>query len=149
MSSYTTDTNGNPARLSTQSFNRTETLPYALGEGMVRDMAGKLADSIIVAARTDHGPPVVWLTGNNYMPPLRSFPPAERVYQADNNRDGELFAWFAELVEARVAEANVMMECPEYDNALYAVDLSRWQHKETGDFYETWDINDEWEPKAQ
>ena len=66
-----------------------EALPYVLGEGTVRRLARELADSIISDARTVHGP-VVWLTGNACVPPIRSFLAAEYVYNADNIRDGEL-----------------------------------------------------------
>ena len=155
--SYTRDANDNPERPATNGawYHRTEELPYILGEGTVRKMARELADSIISEARTVHGP-VVWLTSNAYMPPIRSFPAAERVYNADNNRDGELLVWFGEMVENHLSAANVMMEAPDYDNALYAVDLNRWQYKEpqfsTPNFPsvpddDSDDINDEWEPR--
>lgn len=149
MSNYTTDPDGNPARLNRNpySYRKTEELPYTLGNDTVRELARELADSIISDARTVHGP-VVWLTGNAYMPPMRSFPAAERVYQADNNRDGELFAWFAEMVEDRLRDAHVAMECPDYDNALYAVDLNRWQYRDYDPRELVEDINDEWEPKT-
>jgi len=108
----------------------------------MHDYAWLVADSIIQEARTLEGP-VVWITGNSYMPPLRSIDLAEMVYQADNNDDGELFASFAELVESHLSDANVMLECPEYDNALYAVDLNRWQYRDDDSPVD--DINDEWE----
>jgi hypothetical protein len=121
---------------------------------MVRKMARELADAIISDARTVHGP-VVWVTSNQYMPPMRSFPSAEYVYQADNNRDGELFAFMVELVEDHLNSANVLLESPDYDNALYVVDLNRWQYKErqfSTPYFpsvpddDSDDLNDEWEP---
>jgi hypothetical protein len=126
-------------------------LPYVLGKETVREMARELAGSLIQEARTVHGP-VIWVTGNSYMPPMRSFPAAEKVWQADNNSDGELFAWFTELVENALTDASVAMESPDYDNALYVVDLNRWQYKEpqfsTPNFPSMPDdYNDEWEPK--
>lgn len=148
-SNYTTGPDGNPARPSS-SLYRTEELPVTLGAATVRRVAHELAVDIIDTVRASPGP-IVWLTGNSYMPPMRSFPAAEQVHQSDNNRTGELFWWFAELVDDHLARANVVMECPEYDNALYGVDLKRWQYKDHNgehhpDFYETWDMNDDWEP---
>jgi hypothetical protein len=144
---YTQDSrtyDSRPARPATRGYGSTEELPYVLGNGTVREYAETVADSIIEEARTEPGP-VVWITGNSYMPPLRSITLAERVYQADNNDDGELWAWFTEMVEGRLQAADVAMECPDYDNALYAVDLRRWQYREDTDYSD--DLNDEWEPK--
>lgn len=143
-SNYTTDSHDNPAKLATRSYDRTIGLPYVMGEGMVREIANDIANSIIEDARTVHGP-VVWLTGNSYVPAFRSFDMAERVWNAENNDDGELFEFLVELVEDRLRDADVAMESPDYDNALYAVDLKRWQYVEDpmGD-----DINDEWEPRT-
>jgi hypothetical protein len=142
---YTEDSNGTPARPGTSSWRRTEELPYVLGEATVRQMAHELANMLVEIARTEPGP-IVWVTGNSYMPPLRSFSEAERVYQAENNRDGSLFDWFAELVEDELALRHVIMESPEYDNALYVVDVARWQYKSDEDIALAGDyLGDEWE----
>ena len=120
----------------------------------VHKLARELANDIIEEVHSVPGP-VVWLTGSSYLPPLRSFTTAERVWDADNNRDGELWAWFVEMVEDHLSAANIALECPDYDNALYAVDLKRWQYKEptftTPGFPSVPDdlpddLNDEWEP---
>lgn len=148
---YTRDSNDQPALPATRGYSRTESLPYVLGEGTVRTMAREIADSIISDARTLHGP-VIWITGNAYMPPMRAVADAERVYQADNNRDGELWAWFTEMVEAHLSEADVYLGIPDYDNALYVVDLRRWQLSEAAENYDLDaidDLNDEWEPKSE
>jgi hypothetical protein len=108
-------------------------------------MAHELADMLVETARTEPGP-IVWVTGNSYMPPLRSFSEAERVYQAENNRDGNLFAGFAEMLEDELALRHVIMESPEYDNALYVVDIARWQYKSDEDMALAGDeLGDEWE----
>jgi hypothetical protein len=149
MSNYTTTQNGEIA-IATSRYPYAEALPVIMGGGIVRQLAREVADTIIHEARTLHGP-VVWITGNAYVPPLRSITSAELVWNAANNSDGELFAWFGEMVEAHLAEAEVAMECPEYDNALYAVDLKRWQYRDDDDVYdgtaEYDDLNDEWEPR--
>lgn len=120
-------------------------LPEILGEGKVREMALETAEDITHDARAAHGP-VVWITSNRYMPAMRDIPDAERVWQADNNRDGELFAYFVSVVGEKLSENNVALECPDYDNALYAVDLNRWQYRDTDEPAD--DLNDEWEPRT-
>lgn len=119
----------------------TDPSPGPLADGEVRGIAGRLAGSIIADARASDQP-VVWITGNSYMPPLRSFTEAERVWNAANNEDGELFAFLVEELERHLNAADVLMESPDCDNALYAVDMRRWQYVEdhAGD-----DLNDEWE----
>lgn len=144
---YTADNNGNPALLSAHIFWRTEELPYVLGNDMVREIANDIATSIIEDARTSTGP-VVWVTGNSYVPPFRSFDMAERVWNAENNDDGELFHFLVELVEILLRDADVVLECPDYDNALYAVDLKRWRYTGDDDGSDAEDLNDEWELKA-
>lgn len=116
-------------------------MPY-MTDTELQYQARAVADDIIADARNIHGP-VVWVTGNNYMPPMRALPSAEAVWQADNNDDGELWASFTDLVEEYVAKADVLLECCEWDNALFAVDLKRWRHR--ADFAVNDDINDDWE----
>ena len=125
-----------------------------LTDRTVRKLARELADSIIEEVHSLPGP-VVWLTGNSYIPPMRSFPAAERVYQSVSNDDGELFEWFGDLVRGHLDAASITLECPDYDNALYAVDLKRWQYRDptfsdpnfpsVPDDYGD-DLADEWEP---
>ncbi len=121
----------------------TDPNPGPLTDGEVRGIAGRIAGSIIADARNLHGP-VVWITGNSHMPPLRAITEAERVWNAENN-DGELFAFLVEEIERHLAAADVLLECPEYDNALFAVDLRRWKFRDdlTGIVD---DMNLEWEP---
>lgn len=125
-----------------------------LTDGQVRGIAGRIAGALISDARNNPGP-VVWVTGNSYMPPFRSFDEAERVWNAEANADGELFAFLVELVEDHLNRASVILESPDWDNALYVVDLKRWQYiddttiqgeKRHNPDYDEWDINSEWEP---
>lgn len=147
---YTTDFHGNVAVPNLRAgflADYAEKLPVILGAGVVRKLAIELADEITQDARTVHGP-VVWITGNAYMPPLRDLAQAEIVWQAENNRDGELWAWFVEMVEGTLRDNDVALECPDYDNALYAVDLQRWQYREDTETTDAEDLNDEWEPRT-
>lgn len=120
-----------------------------LSNETVYNYAREIADTIISDARTVHGP-VVWITGNSHMPPFRAVSDAaEEVWQADNNHEGELFAWLVGMVEDHLSAASVALECPDYDNALYAVDLKRWQYRDTDPRELINDLNDEWEPVDQ
>lgn len=144
---YTTDTygNGDPARpYPGHPFgHRTTALPYILGAGRVRELARETADSMIDAAR-ESDTAVTFVTGNAYMPPLRSFPAAERVWNADNNDDVGLWEEFVWEVEDRLSAANVLMQSPDWDNSIYVVDMNRWQYREPGPGED--DLSDEWEP---
>jgi hypothetical protein len=110
---------------------------------LARWNARQVADSIIESARASGADPIAWVTGNAYMPPLRSFTLAERVYQDGMNHDGEAFAYLTELVEEYLSDAHVYLDCPEYDNALYAVDLARFEYTETPDGES---LQDDWRP---
>lgn len=118
----------------------TSTLP----DETIRQYARQIADEIITAARTSGSDPIAWVTSNAMMPPLRWFDLAEHVWQSDSNENGELFPWLTELVESHLSDANVALECPEYDNALYAVDLARFEYTESPDG-ET--LQDDWTPR--
>lgn len=82
--------------------------------------------------------PIVWLTGNNYMPPLRAWGSAETVWQSD---DFDAWEEYAERWERGLENHNIYVGCPEWDNALYAVDLSRWEYS---DNEEGEDLQSEW-----
>jgi hypothetical protein len=102
--------------------------------------AESIATEIIADARASGDDPIVWVTGNRYMPPLRSFDAAEAIWQADE--DGTAFAILAESLEAHLDNARVSLDCPDYDNALYAVDLARFEFVESdGD-----NLGDDWKP---
>lgn len=141
---YTTSPAGKIAVPSAMTrWSATDELPVIMGDGMIKALARKIADDITRDARSLHGP-VTWITGNSMVPPLREIAEAERVWQAASNDDGEQFACLAELVEAHLANADVALECPDYDNALYAVDLRRWRYRDDDGFGD--DLNDDWMP---
>jgi hypothetical protein len=90
---------------------------------------------------------VTWITGNRYMPPIRDLAEAERLWVAldtDTDMGGELWGLFMEAIEQRLTELDVLMDAPEYDNALYVVDTSRWERKDANDEDVGDDMNDEW-----
>ena len=105
--------------------------------------AEQIADEITRAARGSGTDPVAWVTGNAFMPPLRSFAAAERVWQ--DSADGEDFDHMAGRVDALLAEREVALECPEYDNALYAVDLRRFEYVDDPGDHET--LQQDWQPR--
>lgn len=109
----------------------------------VEASAKQLAADLTANARTQPGP-VIWVTGNQYFPPLRSFPSAEAVYQLV---DWELWDLFRETLEAELDAADVTLIGAEDDNSLYVVDLARWEFTETPNpAFDPNDINSEWQP---
>lgn len=123
-----------------------------IGPGMAARIGREITEGMIAEARNSGDTPVVHLTGNNYMPPLRSYPGAEYVWQADNGaHSADEFAgpavWQAlvDAMESALQDANVYLGTPDYDNALYVVDMNRWQFRDDADTAE--DLNDEWEPR--
>lgn len=114
-----------------------------MNDATAKDYARQIADSIIETARTSGPDPIAWVTGNRYMPPLRSFALAEAVWQSDDNADGEAFQYLHELVEQYVDDAHVALVWALQDNALYAIDLDRFEYAESDDG-ET--LQDDWQP---
>lgn len=139
---YTTDSNGNIAVPGGSWPSYATALPVVIGPGRVTAIAREIADSMIEDARASVTP-VAWVTGNSYMPPLRSYEAAETVWQAENNGDGELWELLVETLEDNLNAASVYLTSPDYDNALYVVDENRWQWAENEGAE---DLNDEWEP---
>jgi hypothetical protein len=95
--------------------------------------ANLLSQEVVDNVRANEHNSVQWMTGNHFMPPLRSLPEAERVYQ-----EGTDDAWetFSERFFSALEEAQVYCAAPEYDNALYCVDLRVWERipeEELGD----------------
>lgn len=102
--------------------------------------AEQTAAYVIDMARTSLDEPVVFVTGNSYMPPARSFAGADLIYGADL----DLWELYWDLVQDKLSEAQVYIACPDYDNAIYAVDLRRWQWRDIDEYLEN--LSDEWEP---
>jgi hypothetical protein len=115
------------------------------------EQAGRLLmrEEIAPIARASGEQPVVFITGNSFMPPVRDLEQAERVWQAagDSMTDPDLGAmvWeiFMQALDHEAGELNVLMDAPEYDNALYVVDTSRFEHVEDAEGDE---LGDEWRP---
>lgn len=81
---------------------------------------------------------VVFITGNSHVPSLRAFGISDEVWQLDYELTTvELFPAYAEAIERRLDELHVHMTEPEYDNALYVVDLDRFEPEE-GEDETTW-----------
>jgi hypothetical protein len=111
----------------------------------VRKSAAEAAQVIVRLARESGDDPIAWVTGSQYMPPIRSIAAAEEWYQKDQEGtpyEG-MFGYFCEEVEQVLETENVLMASPDTDNALYAVDMQRWQHAGNDDA-ET--LQGEWKP---
>ena len=87
--------------------------------------------------------PIVWLTGNSMMPPLREYANSEQIWQVAT--DEGVWTAYAEALEARLGELDIYMACPDYDNALYAVDLRRWEAVEPDDDSDAESLQGEWQ----
>lgn len=83
-----------------------------------------IARDVIAPVARESKTPVAELTGNSYMPPIRSLSDVETIYQADEN--GDVWEIFYEALEHALDEEGIKMGCPDYDNALYVVDTRRW-----------------------
>lgn len=103
-----------------------------------------LARDVIAPIARESETAITFITGNSYMPPLRSLEDAERVYQADT--DGDIWHIFYEAVDQTLDNEQILMQCPEHDNALYVVDLTRWEYDEDAE-EESEDENDLWVPR--
>ena len=114
-----------------------------LTDGEIRGIAGRIAGSIIETARSSDRP-IAWLTGNSYFPAFRSFTEAEHVWDAQYYVEAEIFPFLVEEVERHLDKAEVLMAQPDYDNALFAVDMKRWTCT-FADYPCVDDMNDEWE----
>lgn len=101
-----------------------------------------LAQEVIesVRSRSEHES-VQWMTGNSFMPPLRSLPEAERVWNEGSEDSWHAFsARFFEALE----QAQIYCTSPEYDNALYCVDLRVWEYVPEEEQDEHDDLAYEW-----
>jgi hypothetical protein len=88
-------------------------------------------DVIAPAARDSGNEPVVFITGNSMMPPLREVDSIERLWTLD---DADIFTDFMDALERALDERQIYMQSPEDDNSLYVVDLARWEFiEDSGD----------------
>ena len=104
-----------------------------MSRNVVKRTAREITDEIIDAARTSGPDPIAWVTGNAMVPPLRWFNAAERIWQLPAFRDVTAWDSLVWRVETALDAANVALECPDYDNMLYAVDLDRFEYREDPD----------------
>jgi hypothetical protein len=128
----------------------TEGAAYIIGDGHVTEIAKAIASSMIAVARmAAEDCPVEFVTGNSYMPPLRAYNDADKIWNCDNgyassDPDAHVAVWefFVEELEGLLSEANVYLGSPDYDNSLYVVDLARFEYVENT---QAKTLNDEWE----
>jgi hypothetical protein len=110
-------------------------------EQRIEQAVSAISSNMIEVARASTEP-VAFVTGNSYMPPLRSYSEAEAVWHYDGDHGTGDFELVVEGVESALSKANVLLSAPEYDNALYVVDLARWESVE--DDIDGDSLNDEW-----
>lgn len=104
-----------------------------MSRNVVKHAAGEIARQIIAAARNSGPDPIAWVTSNAMMPPLRWFDAAEHIWQLPACNDVTAWESLTYRLESLLDTADVALECPEHDNALYAVDLRRFAYAESED----------------
>lgn len=104
-------------------------------------VADDVAGRIIYDARNVHGP-IVWITGNAFMPPARAINEMEALWQDDIDHGTETFEMVWERVEQLCNDAKVFVDVPEFDNSIYAVDMARWEFIDEDD--EAENLSDEY-----
>jgi hypothetical protein len=112
-----------------------------------REAAESVAAKLTERARRSGDEPVVFVTGNSYFPPLRSFPEFEALWQ-EEYASGDAFGFAVEILEDALNEADVYMGDTVYDGSLYVVDTARFEYDEqidVEDYRET--LSDEWMAK--
>jgi hypothetical protein len=123
----------------------------------IRILAGQIAGDMISAARASGHAATAWVTGNSYLPALRSYPQAELVWQASYPSDADgrypsntaLGYWdtLDAKVERLLDAASVYLGSPEDDNSLYVVDLRRFEARD--DYDDAENLQDEWVPVSE
>lgn len=93
-------------------------------------------------ARESGNEPVVFITGNSYMPPLRDFGISNEVWSLADAPD--VWAAYAERLESRLDEMRVYLAEPEYDNSLFVVDLARFEHVDDAELANADSLAAEW-----
>lgn len=88
--------------------------------------------------------PIVWITGNGYMPPLREIGSANSFYSGSFWNPSYAWESYVETFEETLERADIYLGCPEYDNSLYCVDRRVWQFRDI-DEDEAETLSDEWE----
>jgi len=154
MCAYEQDRNyGNPFRPVLTEVPAHYAGSKAADEG-VRRAARGIAGNMIELARASGDEPVVFATGNRYLPAIRSYIRAEEIWQAaypddpdGYSRNGEFFDFLIEEVERLADEAEVGIIYPEDDNAIAVVDFRRFEYdEEAADMSET--LSGEYSPIA-
>lgn len=108
------------------------------------------AEAILIARQSSE--PVAFITGNSHMPPLRAFGSAERFWHADEDLvelhmdEPSIFQCYSDRFETCLDLAAVYLDCPEHDNALYVVDLQRFQPVDPEHSPESESMQDDWRP---
>lgn len=115
-----------------------------MSRNVAKRAANEIARQCIAAARGSGSDPIAWVTSNAMMPPLRWFDAAERIWQGTPPADCTAWESLTERVESLLAEAGVALECPDYDNALYVVDLRRFEYVDEEDREQDETLQDEW-----
>jgi hypothetical protein len=86
-------------------------------------LAALIARDVIAPVAQKYGHPVVALTSNAYMPPIRDIFECEVIWKNSRNDEWQLFI---ENLERKLDENSIMMSSPDHDNMLYVTDTKQW-----------------------
>lgn len=101
------------------------------------------ARDVIAPVARESTEPVVFITGNRFMPPLRDFEEVDEIYHMSD----DVFSTFFEAFEDTLAREMIFFGTPEDDNCHYVVDHKRWTY--VGDDENLGpSLNDEWAPSV-
>lgn len=106
-----------------------------------RQLAWQVANYRIAPIARESSEPVVFITGNSHVPSLRAYDVSEEVWNLD---DAGVWEAYGEAILERCAEMQIYIAEPEYDNALYVVDLARFEANEDAEVAP--EATDEWRP---
>lgn len=109
--------------------------------------AAQVIAAVREASEADRRQPIVWITSNTYMPPLREIGSAEDWYSGSFWNPSYGWIAYVEAFEESLEAANIYLGSPEYDNCLYCVDMRLWQFRDDlDDLDDAESLDDEWQP---
>lgn len=126
-----------PADYAHMPLDRLEPIPDP-----IQAAAESIAANMIAVARDSGTEPIAFVTGNSYLPAIRSYSEAEAIWQ-DDSADPESLSWLLETINELLEDANVALEAPEDDNSLYVVDLTRFEYVDGSE--DAYNLSDQWQ----
>lgn len=115
---------------------------YLAPEIAAREDAARVIEAVRASGKDS---PIIWLTSNAYFPPLREIGSADKFYSGSFWNPSQAWEVYVETFNSEVERANVLVDAPEWDNALYGVDLTIWRYREDIEEEDCDELGQEWE----